>query len=235
MLRQKWVHRRRRHASLFALPKPPLRYSLTARGDKQIGRRRARVQRRELGRLPIRDLDLAAADPGPALGDEPYRKRVKAMLGRKNARREPLLVVAGMHRHDRLGDDRTGVNFGTHEMHGAAGKAHARRQCLALGMEAGEGRQQRRMDVDHAVAPRLDKAAVKQPHEARKTDEVDPRCPQVGVRGGGKLAAAAMRDDDRRNACGRGPRQPGRSGPVADDKRCFGRVGGIGAGRDQRL
>ena len=105
-----------------------------------------------------------------------------------------LLVIRGMHRHDRLGNDRAAIHLGAHEMHRAAGKAHARRERLALCVEAGESGQQRGMDVDHAVAPRLDKTRVEKPHEAGETDKLNAGGAQLRTGCRGKLAAATMRD-----------------------------------------
>src|SRR5271169_988340 len=102
-------------------------YSLTAVRDKRIGQRLAWVQRRQFRDLPAVDLDLAGDYPGAALGDQPHRERIEAMLGCKDARRQADLVIVRVHRHDGLGDDRPGIDLRAHEMHGAAGKAHAGR------------------------------------------------------------------------------------------------------------
>src|SRR5271169_476519 len=105
-------------------------YSLTAVRDKRIGQRLAWVQRRQFRDLPAVDLDLAGDDPGAALGDQPHRERIEAMLGGKDARGQAPLVVIRVHWYHSLGDDRPGVDFGTHKMHRATGKAHAGRQRL---------------------------------------------------------------------------------------------------------
>src|SRR5690348_6051695 len=78
-----------------------------------------------------------------------------------------------MNRHYRLADDRPAIELRTDEVDGAAGKAHPRVERLPLGIEPAEGRQQRGMNVDHPVAPSLDKAPFQHPHEPGKADELD--------------------------------------------------------------
>ena len=48
----------------------------------------------------------------------------------------------------RLHDDRAGIELAGDEVHGRAGDLHAVRERLVLRIDAGERRQQRRMDVE---------------------------------------------------------------------------------------
>src|SRR5271169_6106881 len=172
-------------------------YSLTAFRDKRIGRRLARIQRRQLLDLPAVDLDLAGDDPCAALGDQPHCERVEPMLGGKDARRQAPLVVIRVHRYHGLGDDRPGVDFGTHKMHRTTGKAHASSQRLALRMKPGERRQQRGMDIDHTIAPSFDKAGIEDAHEAGEANQLDLALAKPRIGFGGKTAAITVRNHRR--------------------------------------
>ena len=79
------------------------------------------------------------------------------MLDCEDSRRQPRLIVAGMDRHDRLGDDRAAIEFRANKMNRAAGKADAGCERLPLSVQAAKGGQQRGMNIDHPVAPGLDK------------------------------------------------------------------------------
>ena len=82
------------------------------------------------------------------------------MLLDEDARRQRRHVVAVEHRHRRLRDDRPGVAALVDEVHGAAGDARAVVERLLLRVDAGKRGQQRRVDVDHALRKRREKAAA---------------------------------------------------------------------------
>ena len=81
------------------------------------------------------------------------------------------VVVA--HRHRGLQHDRTAVELRGDQVHGGAGDPDAVLECLPLGIDAGERRQERRVHVEDAVGKRLEQRRAHQPHEARETDEPD--------------------------------------------------------------
>jgi hypothetical protein len=58
---------------------------------------------------------------------------------------------------------------------------HAGRERLLMRVEAGKKRQQRRMDIDHPVAPRFDEFMGQEPHEAGEADELDAGAFQPGI------------------------------------------------------
>ena len=60
-------------------------------------------------------------------------------------------------------------------MHRAAVQLDAGLERPLMGVEAVEGGQQRRVDVDQPVAPALDEILRQQAHEAGEADDVDPR------------------------------------------------------------
>src|SRR5579871_6299769 len=68
-------------------------------------------------------------------------------------------------------------------MHGRTRNLHARTQRLAVRIEAGKGRQQRGMDVEHLAVPTFDKGSREQPHEPCKTDQLDCMLVERGLQG----------------------------------------------------
>ena len=72
-----------------------------------------------------------------------------------------------------LEDDGAVVELLVDEMDGAAGKLDAEVEGLGLGFEAGEGGEQRRVDVEDAVGKRGDKGGGNEAHVAGEADEVD--------------------------------------------------------------
>ncbi len=62
---------------------------------------------------------------------------------------ESRLVVAVFDRDGRLGDHRAGVDPVVDQVDGAAGDLHAVGERVAHGVGAGEGREERRVGVDH--------------------------------------------------------------------------------------
>src|SRR5260221_146843 len=74
------------------------------------------------------------------------------------------------------------------ENHGAAGEFYAVFESLALGFEAGEGREKRRMNIEDAVGKFCDEERREQTHVTREADEVD----FVLVENGGDLAIVSF-------------------------------------------
>lgn len=155
------------------------------------------------------------------------------MLGRENAGGKARFVVAGVDGNNGLGEDRAGIEFGAHKMHGTAGEPHAGRKRLPLGMKPAKGWQQGRVDVDHAVAPGIDKTGVEDAHKPGERDQFDIVPGQRGCGRGRKSGRVALRDHRLRNAGAGGVAKPRGLDPIADDERNLGRMGGIGAGRNQ--
>ena len=77
-------------------------------------------------------------------------------------------------------------------MNRAAGKADAGCERLPLRMQAAEGGEQRGMNIDHPVAPRLHEIRVQYAHEAGKADELDPALAKLRLRLGREGAPVAM-------------------------------------------
>jgi uncharacterized membrane protein len=108
----------------------------------------------------------------PALDEPGDRARIEAMLLREHARRERRLVVAGEHRHHRLGDDRPVVELGGDEMDARPARLAARLDRAPMRLEARERRQQRRMDVDEPAVEAAHEAGAEDAHEAGQRDDV---------------------------------------------------------------
>ncbi len=114
------------------------------------------------------------------------------MLLLEDPGRERLGRVVVEDGHRALQHDRPGVAPRVHQVHRAPRDLDAVRPRLPLGVEAGEARQQRRVDVDDALREARDERRREQPHVA---GEADP------------LAPAPPRSPRRRDA--RAPRAPG--------------------------
>ena len=62
------------------------------------------------------------------------------MLDAKNPSCQACLTVVGKNRHDRLSDNRAGIDLGANEMHGTTAEPNARRERLTLRVQTGKGR-----------------------------------------------------------------------------------------------
>ena len=97
------------------------------------------------------------------------------MLLGQDAVGQRVLVVARLKRHRALQYDRPVVQVLIDEVHGAAADLHAVVEGLPLRVHAGEGRQQRRMDVEDPRGELLDEPRRQQAHVAGQADQIDLR------------------------------------------------------------
>ncbi len=184
----------------------------------------------------VRDRDPAVLQqPHAALCQPAQRLSVDLVFDRQQPGRQGVGRVAGQHRNGALGDDRPVVEHRGDEMHGAAMPLHALGQGLGMGMQTGEGRQQRRMDVDDAAVEMAHEIGAQHPHEAGQQDVVGRQgvqpCPQGGVEGFAAVEVAVGQGFGGQAARAR-PVQPRRVGAVGQhgtyiDGQAFGR-GGLG-------
>ena len=150
------------------------------------------------GFVEVPNVDSAAVDDKPPFAIPAYDPRQQHVFRTEHARRERILVVAVQHRDRGLRDDRADVDVRRHEMHGAAVDAHAVGERAAMRVEARVGRQQRRVDVDHAARVARDERRAQHAHEAREHDEIGPVAVDRGRERGVEVVAArerAMVDD----------------------------------------
>ena len=124
------------------------------------------------------------------------------------------LGIAVQHRHRRLEHDRPGVEFGRHQVDGAAGHLHAVRQRLGRSRGPGERRQQRRVNVQYRPGEALEKVGAQPPHETGQADQLhaaleqrrrQPRVECLARRPAGmgdhqRLDAGLLRPGERRHA-----------------------------------
>ena len=106
-----------------------------------------------------------------------------------------------------------------------------------MGVQAGEGREQAGVDVQHAALPGGDEERREDPHVACEANELDAVGAQDGVdpafMGFAVAAEGAMVDGERRDAGAGGGGEAGRVGDVGDDDGDVGRVVRGGGGLDQ--
>ena len=165
----------------------------------------------------------AGVDLQRAVDQPADRARIDQVLARQHARGQRVLGVVGQHRHDRLRDDRPVVEVGGDEVHRRAGHLAAGLDRAPVRVQAGERRQQRRMDVDEAALETRDEGRREDAHEAGQRDQVGRearrslrrarhRRPRAIANARWSTTAVAMPRAARE-------REPGRLGPVADDRR----------------
>src|SRR3954451_18135507 len=122
-----------------------------------------------------------------------------------------------------LEDDRAAVDALVDEMHGNSGQLYAVVECLLDRVDAREGGQQRRVDVDDPVREALDESRREDLHETREHHELCARrLDPVAERNValGPAAVVARREDRRLDARGLSPLEPTSVGlvrPDADD------------------
>src|SRR5262245_66545618 len=97
------------------------------------------------------------------------------MLDLKNAGSERLggIVVADGHR--RLRNDRADVGLRDDEVNRRARYLHSHLESLAVRIETGKRRQERRVDVEHAALQTQNEISGTQRHEAATTNEFNAR------------------------------------------------------------
>jgi hypothetical protein len=155
-----------------------------------------------------------------ALGDPLQHPGEQVVLAREDAQAQGLLVVAGQDGDGGLRDDGTGVGAAIDQMHGAAGDPHAVLEGLTLRVDAREGRQERRVDVDDVHREGVEHHVREQAHEPCQDDPFGP----VGAQGlhhgrveGATALVMRVIDDDGRNAGGARPVDRPGAGDVRDD------------------
>ena len=134
--------------------------------------------------------------------------------------------------------DRAGVEVARDEVDRRARKAHAVLERLTLRVDAGECRQQRRVDVEDGVWKGVEQRRPDEPHEAGQAHEPDTavqqrhrdRAVERITRG-----ERAVIEDDRLDAASLGPGQAGRPGAVRDHDGDPGPELAAGDGVDERL
>ena len=149
--------------------------------------------------------------------------------------------VVIQHRHGLLADDWAGVHARIHEMHGAAGHLHTMRQRLFPGLQAGERRQQRRVDINNPPGESVKERLLQHPHEPSQRHQIHlgfpqrfdvrPLCFLIQLR-----AELARGHEPRRNAALACSREDSRLRHVAQYQRDLRRHGaspaGIGNGHE---
>ena len=172
------------------------------------------------------------------LGDEPQRQRVDLVLDAEHAGGKRFFRVILAHGQSALRDDRSRVHFGDDEVNRRAMDLDAGRERARMGVEALEGGQQGRVNVENSSLPTVDEAGREQPHEAGEADHLGA----VGVEfalqrefeGVAILAERDVIDDRGRNTGRSGGGEPLGVRPVGQHQRDFsGKIRGF-RGLDQR-
>ncbi len=111
-------------------------------------------------------------DLEPTFGKELDGAGINPVLLLENARGEAVLRVVIHHRHDCLNDDWARVHVLINKVDRTTGELDAVIEGSFLDMQAGEGRQQGRVDVHDAAGESVDERRRYYAHEAGQTNEV---------------------------------------------------------------
>jgi len=99
--------------------------------------------------------------------------RQNSIFLRENSLRKCFFVVIVADGDYRLQNDRSTINAAVDEVNRGAGYFHAVIERLALRMQPGKRRQQRRMDVEYPPFVSLEQWAAKDTHESREENELN--------------------------------------------------------------
>src|SRR5665647_417181 len=128
---------------------------------------------RIVSRAVFEDEDAPSPDLDPPVEIEAAGLGIDLVLLDEDAGRQRLLGVVLKHWDDGLEDDRAHVDLGGDEVDRAAGEPDAPVDGPLLDVEAGEGGQERRVDVDDAVLQSVAQRGRQDPHVAGEADEID--------------------------------------------------------------
>ena len=152
------------------------------------------------------------------------------MLLLQYASRKCRGIVVVANRYGRLDDDGAMVQRRRDEMHGAPMNLYPGGERPLVGIQAGERRQQRRMNINESPVVAVDKGAGQDPHESGEQHNIG--CVPVNFRGqrGIETFPVGKRgvvQRDRRDLAGSRQSQRPRAGTIADDRGELGRNAGI--------
>ena len=166
----------------------------------------------------------AALDFVTAFEDDSHSFRINLVFLGEDAGGQRVFGVVVLDGDDRLEHDGTGVEIFVDEMDGAAGEFDAVFERLALRFEAGEGGEERRVNVEDAIGEARDEKRGEEAHVAGEADEID----LVLVEDGDDLAVVGFAfeafawDGDSGDIAGFGAVKAGSVFAVADDDGDFG-------------
>jgi len=156
--------------------------------------------------------------------DDFYGLGVDAMFLFQDALGKGVLVVGIEDGNDGLQDDGAGIEIFVDEVDGASGELDAVVEGLLLRFEAGEGRQERRVNIEDALGKGGYEEGGEKAHVAGEADEIN----FVFVEYGGDLAVVGFAfeafggDGARGNVAGGGAFEAGGAGLVANYDGDFG-------------
>lgn len=87
---------------------------------------------------------------------------------------QALFGISGLYRYRDLGDDRPVVDLLVHEVHGNTGDCHAVCEGISQRMRTGEGRKERRVDIEDPVGEPIDERRGQDAHEPGEDHTLGP-------------------------------------------------------------
>ena len=152
----------------------------------------------------------AGCEQEDGLGEE-------ALLHEVQTGEEPLLVIVRPDVDRLLEDDRTAVEVLVHEVHGDAGRPHAVGERVADRMRAGEGGEERGMDVQDLPAEGSKRPGPDHAHVARQHHDVRPGAHQCRLQGTVETVRVGALEERRGQSFRLGPGER-RTRPVGRDE-----------------
>ncbi|MNN34263.1 hypothetical protein D3C81_1480630 [compost metagenome] len=190
-------------------------------------------QQLRLGRVD--NVDHAVLQLQAVLDEPAYGAGIDLVLAVEQALGQAFGRVGRQHVKCRLDHDRTMVEFRGNEVHGGAMQLDAGVQRLLVGVQPGEARQQRRVDIQQPARIAVDKTRRQDAHEAGQHHQVGRMgIDGLGHRGvkRGAVGELAMVDHAGGNALLLRELQPGGIGPVRQHRCHAGRPATARAGPD---
>ena len=144
--------------------------------------------------MRARDLDdgAAALDSNAILEHQAACLRQKAVFNGLDALVESLPGVVRFYCHRLLEKDRSVVDLLIDEVHRRAGHFDPVLQRIADSVRSGEGRQQRRMEIDEASGESINEHRGKYSHETGRDDQVGRPFLDCGLQGGAPFVARGV-------------------------------------------
>src|SRR5262245_21949032 len=148
----------------------------------------------------------AIFDADPAFRYHLQGLGINPVLDLEHPQGEHVFALGGPYRDRALRDDRSGIHFRRHKMHGSAVNFGMRLKRALVCIEALERGQQGRVNIQDAQVPFAHEIGGEQPHETSKADQIDPilfkQCLHRSLEVGAILAESGVIDDRGGNAGG---------------------------------
>src|SRR5688572_14031729 len=130
------------------------------------------------GRLPEARKTPAVDTPG-SVKDDSNGFGIREVFLLEDARRQRVTRIVVEDGHGPLKHNRSGIKLAGDEMHGHSAHSDAMLERLTLGVNAGKGWQQSRVNIQYRVGKLVDQRGTDDPHEASEANQIDVARPEL--------------------------------------------------------